>query len=397
MTEWGMLLLCRVHRARSDGSAHVASGGRCRPRPDGHRDRGGHGQLLDHDPDRTSTSDRSTRPCTRPATRPVTARRAPRICPACRPPRTATPITAPAPPRPAVAEAEVERNCCAVPRRRSESQGPDDQVPRRAGRRRTRLRGARRLPGLVGQRQLAFSRWRPCSFRWFFGSGRTSRRPSCCRGAILIEQGIQFPHIPITEKIPLWQGIGPGHLQGADILLLIVLVIYLLKRKELGARWFPRTHVSVAMRAVLACVALAIVVGHVHHGSLRVSLMEARPYVYLAATYFLTCRLRPGSQGDTRGALGVCRSRRVQSSAGHLRLDRQPAPGSEAESLHRSRGLVLLRDLHVPRAGALAVRPEREASHLGDVAAAPGALGEHRERSAGLPGRCWPADCSASV
>jgi hypothetical protein len=109
--------------------------------------------------------------------------------------------------------------------------------------------------------------------------------------AILIEQGVQFPHIPITEKIPLWQGIGPGHLQGADILLLIVLGVYFLKRDELGARWFPRTHVSVAMRAVLACVALAIVVGHVHHGSLRVSLMEARPYVYLAATYFLTCVL----------------------------------------------------------------------------------------------------------
>lgn len=109
--------------------------------------------------------------------------------------------------------------------------------------------------------------------------------------AILVEQGIQVPHIPITEKIPMWQGIGPGHLEGADILLLIVLGIYLLKGKELGARWFPHTHVSAAVRAVLACVALAIVVGHIHHGSLRVSLMEARPYVYLAATYFLTCVL----------------------------------------------------------------------------------------------------------
>ena len=108
---------------------------------------------------------------------------------------------------------------------------------------------------------------------------------------ILVEQWVAVPHIPITEDIPLWQGIGPGHLQGADILLLIVLVICLLKRKELGARWFPHTHVSVAVRALLACVALAIVVGHLHHGDLRVSLMEARPYVYLAATYFLTCLL----------------------------------------------------------------------------------------------------------
>ena len=201
------------------------------------------------------------------------------------------PITAPAPPRPAVAEAGVECNFCAGSRRRSESQGPDDQVPSRASRRRTRFRGARRLSGLVGQRHSRFRAWRPCSFRWLYGSGRTSRQPSCCRAAILIEQGVQFPHIPITEKIPLWQGIGPGHLEGADILLLIVLVVYFLKRDERGARWFPRTHVSVAMRAVLGCVALAIVVGQVHHGSLRVSLMEARPYVYLAATYFLTCVL----------------------------------------------------------------------------------------------------------
>jgi hypothetical protein len=109
--------------------------------------------------------------------------------------------------------------------------------------------------------------------------------------AILVEQWTAVPHIPITDKIPLWQGIGPGHLQGADILLLIVLGIYLLKGKELGARWFPHTHVSAAVRGVLACVVLAIVVGHFHHGSLRTSLMEARPYVYLAATYFLTCVL----------------------------------------------------------------------------------------------------------
>ena len=107
-------------------------------------------------------------------------------------------------------------------------------------------------------------------------------------GAILFEQGIQIPHIPITEKIPMWTGIGPGHLEGADILLLMVLVIYLLKSKAWGPRWFPHTHVSLAMRAVLVCVALAVVVGEAHHGSFRVALMEARPYVYLAASYFLT-------------------------------------------------------------------------------------------------------------
>lgn len=105
--------------------------------------------------------------------------------------------------------------------------------------------------------------------------------------AVLVEQGVPGPHIPITDKIPMFQGIGPGHLQGADILLLMVLFIYFVKGAEWGPRWFPRTHVSVALRAVIACVVLAVVIGQAHHGDLRVALMEARPYVYLAATYFL--------------------------------------------------------------------------------------------------------------
>jgi hypothetical protein len=104
--------------------------------------------------------------------------------------------------------------------------------------------------------------------------------------AVLIEQGVPVPHIPITDKIPMFEGVGPGHLQGADILLLLVLVVYLVKGAEWGPRWFPRTHVSLAMRCVMACVALAVVVGEAHGGDLRVALMEARPYVYLGATYF---------------------------------------------------------------------------------------------------------------
>jgi glycine hydroxymethyltransferase len=105
--------------------------------------------------------------------------------------------------------------------------------------------------------------------------------------AVLVEQGVPSPHIPITDKIPMFEGVGPGHLQGADILLLVVLFIYLVKGREWGPRWTPRTHVSLAVRCVLACVAMGLVVGHAHHGALRVGLMEARPYVYLAATYFV--------------------------------------------------------------------------------------------------------------
>jgi len=107
--------------------------------------------------------------------------------------------------------------------------------------------------------------------------------------AILVEQGAALPSIPITEKLPLFSAVGPGHLQGADMLLLLVLSIYFAKRAAGEGPVVPRTHVSMAIRAVLACVVLAIVVGHfLHHGSLRTGLMQARPWVYLAATYFLT-------------------------------------------------------------------------------------------------------------
>lgn len=119
------------------------------------------------------------------------------------------------------------------------------------------------------------------------------RRPSLAASvllgaAVLVEQGASGPHIPITQRIPLFEGFGPGHLEGADMLLLVVLSTYLVKGKAWGTRLIPRTHVSLAIRAVLACVAFAILVGVAHHGSLRTALMQARPWVYVAATYFLT-------------------------------------------------------------------------------------------------------------
>jgi hypothetical protein len=106
--------------------------------------------------------------------------------------------------------------------------------------------------------------------------------------AVLVEQSAQIPHVPLTDRIPIFSAVGPGHLEGADMLLLVVLFIYLAKGKDWGTQLIPRTHVSLAVRAVLACVALAVVVGHLHHGDLRTGLMQARPWVYLAATYFLT-------------------------------------------------------------------------------------------------------------
>jgi O-antigen ligase len=94
-------------------------------------------------------------------------------------------------------------------------------------------------------------------------------------------------NIPITSHIPLFRGIGSLHLQPADLLLLVLFVIYLAKSSP-GPRWWPHSHLSVAVYALLGTVVLGIAVGVMHHGSFRVSLMESRPYVYLTAAYLLT-------------------------------------------------------------------------------------------------------------
>ena len=139
------------------------------------------------------------------------------------------------------------------------------------------------------------------------------RRPDLCPvvllgSAVLIEQiGVTVlpsgandpgvgsvvltPSIPITQSIPLYQGIGSIHLEGADLLLLLVFGIYLAKRDELGERWPLRGHVAAAMLALIAMVVVGIFIGQSHHGQLRTSLMEARPYVYLASAYYLTTRM----------------------------------------------------------------------------------------------------------
>jgi hypothetical protein len=109
--------------------------------------------------------------------------------------------------------------------------------------------------------------------------------------AVLVEQTPQVPSIPLTQRIPLFQGVGPGHIQGGDMLLLLTTFVYLIKSVQWGPRWWPRSHVTMAMYGVLGCAVLAIVIGHAHGGDLRISFMEARPYVYLAATYFLTAVL----------------------------------------------------------------------------------------------------------
>lgn len=98
------------------------------------------------------------------------------------------------------------------------------------------------------------------------------------------------PPLPITSHIPLFAGLGSIHLEPADLLLLAVALVLLVRTKP-GTRNWPRSHISVSMLALMACVALGIFVGTGHHGQLRESLMESRPYVYLASTYVLTATL----------------------------------------------------------------------------------------------------------
>ena len=94
-------------------------------------------------------------------------------------------------------------------------------------------------------------------------------------------------HIPVTAQIPLFHGIGSLHLAPADVLLFAAFVIYLVKSGDSGARPWPRSAVSATLLALGAAVALGIVVGLLHHGQFRVSLMETRPYFYVGATYVL--------------------------------------------------------------------------------------------------------------
>jgi hypothetical protein len=97
--------------------------------------------------------------------------------------------------------------------------------------------------------------------------------------------------IPITSSIPLFGGIGSLHIQGTDLLILTVSIIYLAKSVEWGPRWWPRSQVSMAVIALLGAVVVGVVIGLTHHGSLRAALMETRPFIYLGATYVLAAVL----------------------------------------------------------------------------------------------------------
>jgi hypothetical protein len=96
----------------------------------------------------------------------------------------------------------------------------------------------------------------------------------------------------ITDRIPLFHGVGGGiHVNPIDLLLLVLFVITLLKGgTEARGRW-PRSVVTAAISGLLVVVAIGVVVGRANGGELRTAFTEVRPYVYLALAYVLSAVL----------------------------------------------------------------------------------------------------------
>jgi hypothetical protein len=113
--------------------------------------------------------------------------------------------------------------------------------------------------------------------------------------ALTIEQ---FPYVvgprygTLTDKIPLFRGLGASaHVNAADLALLVLLGIWLLKRSSADARLLSRSATSKSMLALGAAVFVGLLVGQAHHGDLRTALTEVRPYAYLAVAYVLASAL----------------------------------------------------------------------------------------------------------
>jgi hypothetical protein len=92
-----------------------------------------------------------------------------------------------------------------------------------------------------------------------------------------------------TDRIPLFHGLSRNvHINFADLLVLALIVLYLLKRGTGTVGRLSRSAVGFGMIALAASVMLGLAVGRMHGGSLRTSFTEVRPYAYLLAAFVLT-------------------------------------------------------------------------------------------------------------
>jgi hypothetical protein len=112
---------------------------------------------------------------------------------------------------------------------------------------------------------------------------------------LLIEQfpigltnGITEVGVPITQGIPMFQGLGSVHLDPSDLFPVVIFTIYMIRSAETGGRWWPRTQLSVAVAAVIGAVLFGEVYGVAHHGVIRESLFECRPFIYFGLAYLVT-------------------------------------------------------------------------------------------------------------
>jgi hypothetical protein len=120
--------------------------------------------------------------------------------------------------------------------------------------------------------------------------------------ALLIEQSpidIGSGINSITDHLPLFGGLGPSHLDGSDVLLIGLFIIWVLRVAQ-PKTYTARSSIGTSLLALEAAVALGFVVGVAHHGDTRIAFLEMRPYVYIGATYFLASRL-----GTTERAVRV--------------------------------------------------------------------------------------------
>ncbi|HEX5469798.1 MAG TPA: O-antigen ligase family protein [Gaiellaceae bacterium] len=113
-------------------------------------------------------------------------------------------------------------------------------------------------------------------------------------GALLVEQ-FGYTVGPragaATAQIPLFHGIGSLHISPADLLLLLIGSVYVLKAGTGEVRALPGTPLAKALYALVGVVLLGILVGRAHGGDIRFAFTEARPYAYLLATFLLASTL----------------------------------------------------------------------------------------------------------
>jgi hypothetical protein len=94
--------------------------------------------------------------------------------------------------------------------------------------------------------------------------------------------------VPITQSIPMFQGLGSFHLEPTDLLPVVIFLVYMIRSSHAGHRWWPRTQLSLGVLVVIGFVLFAEVNGLANHGDMRESLFECRPFIYFGAAYVLT-------------------------------------------------------------------------------------------------------------